>query len=293
MHISRRRFLQAGVAWGRRAHAALVRPAAGRESCSGRQTHEVRSTGAAPRSRDRRRDAERTEPVLVHPDRDLAAAAPRPAADAAVGVRRRLRARGAGGLVRDGGRGAERHAAHGELHARPARDLPGLDPGRHPADAARQRGPADDPPARRVRRGRQRRQPRGDARTGSVRARRRASSTPTSCPRCRRRCSWFHDHGLGTTRLNVFAGLAAAYILRDEFDTGARAQPDRDPRRRLRDPAGRSRTASSTPTGRSCTRRATSRARHGSASTSATRCSSTARSGRSSTSSPGCTGSGS
>src|SRR6266567_8607336 len=27
---------------------------------------------------------------------------------------------------------------------------------------------------------------------------------------------WFHDHGLGATRLNVFAGLAAAYILRDE-----------------------------------------------------------------------------
>ena len=32
---------------------------------------------------------------------------------------------------------------------------------------------------------------------------------------------WFHDHGLGTTRLNVFAGLAAGYLLRDEFDTGA------------------------------------------------------------------------
>jgi spore coat protein A len=32
---------------------------------------------------------------------------------------------------------------------------------------------------------------------------------------------WFHDHGLGTTRLNVFAGLAAAYLIRDEFDTGA------------------------------------------------------------------------
>ncbi len=31
---------------------------------------------------------------------------------------------------------------------------------------------------------------------------------------------WFHDHGLGATRLNVFAGLAAAYIIRDEFDTG-------------------------------------------------------------------------
>jgi spore coat protein A, manganese oxidase len=31
---------------------------------------------------------------------------------------------------------------------------------------------------------------------------------------------WFHDHALGATRLNVFAGLAAAYILRDQFDTG-------------------------------------------------------------------------
>ncbi len=31
---------------------------------------------------------------------------------------------------------------------------------------------------------------------------------------------WFHDHALGATRLNVFAGLAAGYILRDEFDTG-------------------------------------------------------------------------
>src|SRR5512143_1191504 len=30
---------------------------------------------------------------------------------------------------------------------------------------------------------------------------------------------------LGPTRLNVFAGLAAAYILRDEFDTGAEPNP--------------------------------------------------------------------
>ena len=36
---------------------------------------------------------------------------------------------------------------------------------------------------------------------------------------------WFHDHGLGATRLNVFAGLAAAYILRDEFDTGDEPNP--------------------------------------------------------------------
>jgi spore coat protein A len=37
--------------------------------------------------------------------------------------------------------------------------------------------------------------------------------------------SWFHDHALGATRLNVLAGLAAAYILRDEFDTGAEPNP--------------------------------------------------------------------
>jgi spore coat protein A, manganese oxidase len=36
---------------------------------------------------------------------------------------------------------------------------------------------------------------------------------------------WFHDHGMGTTRLNVFAGLAAAYILRDANDTGAEDNP--------------------------------------------------------------------
>jgi spore coat protein A, manganese oxidase len=36
---------------------------------------------------------------------------------------------------------------------------------------------------------------------------------------------WFHDHGLGATRLNVFAGLAAAYILRDDFDTGEEPNP--------------------------------------------------------------------
>ena len=36
---------------------------------------------------------------------------------------------------------------------------------------------------------------------------------------------WFHDHALGATRLNVFAGLAAAYILRDEHDTGEEPNP--------------------------------------------------------------------
>jgi spore coat protein A len=36
---------------------------------------------------------------------------------------------------------------------------------------------------------------------------------------------WFHDHALGATRLNVFAGLAGAYIIRDEFDTGQEPNP--------------------------------------------------------------------
>ena len=31
---------------------------------------------------------------------------------------------------------------------------------------------------------------------------------------------WYHDHGLGITRLNVYAGLAGFYILRDHRDTG-------------------------------------------------------------------------
>jgi FtsP/CotA-like multicopper oxidase with cupredoxin domain len=31
---------------------------------------------------------------------------------------------------------------------------------------------------------------------------------------------WYHDHALSITRLNVYAGLAGFYLLRDEFDTG-------------------------------------------------------------------------
>ncbi|MGF7123057.1 multicopper oxidase family protein [Rhodococcus sp. AG1013] len=32
---------------------------------------------------------------------------------------------------------------------------------------------------------------------------------------------WYHDHAMGITRLNVYAGLAGMFLLRDEFDTGA------------------------------------------------------------------------
>ncbi len=48
---------------------------------------------------------------------------------------------------------------------------------------------------------------------------------PNESPQMPASLLWFHDHGLGTTRLNVFAGLAAAYLIRDELDTGAEPNP--------------------------------------------------------------------
>jgi spore coat protein A len=36
---------------------------------------------------------------------------------------------------------------------------------------------------------------------------------------------WFHDHALTITRLNVYAGLAAYYLIRDENDTGHEPNP--------------------------------------------------------------------
>jgi FtsP/CotA-like multicopper oxidase with cupredoxin domain len=36
---------------------------------------------------------------------------------------------------------------------------------------------------------------------------------------------WFHDHALGITRINVFSGLSAFYLVRDEFDTGKPDNP--------------------------------------------------------------------
>lgn len=35
---------------------------------------------------------------------------------------------------------------------------------------------------------------------------------------------WYHDHAMGITRLNAYAGLAAAYIIRDDIDTGVDGQ---------------------------------------------------------------------
>ena len=36
---------------------------------------------------------------------------------------------------------------------------------------------------------------------------------------------WFHDHSLGATRVNVLAGLAAFYLVRDQYDTGLATNP--------------------------------------------------------------------
>jgi spore coat protein A, manganese oxidase len=36
---------------------------------------------------------------------------------------------------------------------------------------------------------------------------------------------WFHDHSLGTTRLNVYSGLQAFYLIRDSRDTGLANNP--------------------------------------------------------------------
>src|SRR6266516_2257765 len=60
---------------------------------------------------------------------------------------------------------------------------------------------------------------------------------PNEAPQMPASLLWFHDHGLGATRLNVFAGLAAAYRPR-RVRHRRRTEPDRDPRRTVRDPAG-------------------------------------------------------
>jgi spore coat protein A, manganese oxidase len=36
---------------------------------------------------------------------------------------------------------------------------------------------------------------------------------------------WYHDHALGITRLNVYAGLAGFYLMRDDLDTGHADNP--------------------------------------------------------------------
>lgn len=40
---------------------------------------------------------------------------------------------------------------------------------------------------------------------------------------------WYHDHAMGITRLNAYAGLAALYFIRDEYDTGQPIGPSSPP----------------------------------------------------------------
>ena len=34
------------------------------------------------------------------------------------------------------------------------------------------------------------------------------------------RLVWYHDHAIGITRLNAYAGIASAYIITDDFEAG-------------------------------------------------------------------------
>ena len=36
------------------------------------------------------------------------------------------------------------------------------------------------------------------------------------------RLMWYHDHAHDITRLNAYAGIASAYVLRDSFEAGLR-----------------------------------------------------------------------
>lgn len=36
---------------------------------------------------------------------------------------------------------------------------------------------------------------------------------------------WYHDHALGITRLNMYAGLFGAFVIRDRFEDGFAPSP--------------------------------------------------------------------
>ena len=44
-------------------------------------------------------------------------------------------------------------------------------------------------------------------------------------PQPRATTLWYHDHALGMTRLNVYAGLAGFFLVRDNYDTGKEPNP--------------------------------------------------------------------
>ena len=57
----------------------------------------------------------------------------------------------------------------------------------------------------------------GSLRTASTA--RGSTPRPSSYPNCQPSTTlWYHDHALGITRLNVYAGLAGFYLIRDEAE---------------------------------------------------------------------------
>jgi spore coat protein A, manganese oxidase len=51
------------------------------------------------------------------------------------------------------------------------------------------------------------------------------TQTVTYTPHPRATMLWYHDHAMGMTRLNVYAGLAALVRIRDNYDTGTEPNP--------------------------------------------------------------------
>jgi spore coat protein A len=51
------------------------------------------------------------------------------------------------------------------------------------------------------------------------------TQSATFPPHPRATMLWYHDHALGMTRLNVYAGLAAFIRMRDQYDTGTEPNP--------------------------------------------------------------------
>ena len=51
------------------------------------------------------------------------------------------------------------------------------------------------------------------------------SQTVRYPPQPRATALWYHDHALGMTRLNVYAGLAGYFLVRDQYDTGKEPNP--------------------------------------------------------------------
>ena len=223
--IPRRRFLQYGLGAGSRARGAVDDATSGRERSEGRGTlSEVRGAGTAPGRGDRRGHPERTQPILVHATEitrqlhpDLP---PTPlwAYDDGSGLGGQAGSFGMA-VVAQSGTPLTVDYTHALPETYPSwlpvdtrltplgnevRLMTHLHGGFVAADS--DGNPAVTPNGF------------GAGETQTVFYTNQPPQMPASL-------LWFHDHGLGTTRLNVFAGLAAAYILRDEFDTGAEPNP--------------------------------------------------------------------